>query len=154
MLEAGTQISLLSQDQYNVGKLGNDFTQAVFATIIRNVPAVRSVGDGYVRTTFTSVNSTAQVVKSGPGNLFKVRVVNLSTGAIVVDILDGTVLRQRLFCPVRSSATVPLCAEGIWATDTKGAGTEYATSIQLKAFLSTDGTTTAAAGVTVTVDYN
>lgn len=152
-LDPGTQHAFNALEAYKQGKLGNEFIQAQFACILRNQPAIRTVGNGYQRTTFDAT-STATQVKGGAGNLFKIRVKNGSTSKVVVDILDGTVLRQRLFCPAGVSATDRRHSEGIWATDTNGAGTEYDTSIQVKAFLASDGTTTAAANVTVDVDWN
>lgn len=145
---------LLAAEQYKAGKIGDHLIQAVFAAFYRISPATRALAALYTRTVLTTVQDTAQVVKSGAGNVYRLRVENLSADAIVVDVLDATVLRQRMFCPARVSATVQSCAEDAASTDTQGVGVEYASSINVKAFKASDGTTPAAAGVTVYVDFN
>lgn len=153
-LESGVTHPLLSQEQYKVGKIGDHLLQAVFQAIFRVSPATRALAASYTRKVISNAVLTAQSVKSSAGNVYRVRVENLTASAVVVDLLDGTVLRKRMFCPARVSATVPSCAEQADSTDTQGVGTEFATSINVKGFLASDGTTTAASGVTVYVDYN
>lgn len=153
-LDSGTTHPLLSQEQYKVGKIGDHLIQAVFQAIFRISPATRALAALYARKVISTATETAQSVKGGAGTVYRVRVENLSANAIVVDLLDDTVLRKRMFCPARVSATVPSCAEQADSTDTLGVGTEFATSINVKAFLASDGSTTAASGVTVYVDYN
>lgn len=153
-LEAGTTAALLAQEQYKPGKIGDHLIQAVFQAIIRIQPSVRAIASAYTRAVISNANSTAQAVKSGAGRLYRIRVENQTASAVVVDILDGTVLRARCFAPAQTSATIPGCGEQAGSTDTDGVGVEYATSIQCKSFLASDGTTTAAAGVKVFVDYN
>jgi hypothetical protein len=153
-LDSGVTHPLLAQEQYKVGRIGDHFIQAVFQAIYRLGPATRALAAAYTRIVISGATSTAQTVKASAGTVFRVRIENLSASAIVVDLLDGTVQKKRQFCPARVSATVPSCAEDVGATDTVGIGTEYTTSINCKAFLASDGTTTAAAGVTVFVDIN
>lgn len=152
-IEYGTILVDLSIEQYKKGKVGNELLVAVFSALKRIAPSIRNVGDGFTRAVVTNANSTNQVVKTGPGKVYHIRVENGSTSKIVVDVLDGTVVRKRFFCPAGVSATDFRSAEDAGMTDTEGVGTEYDTSINVKAFLASDGTTTAAANVTVFVDY-
>lgn len=152
-VEYGTILSDLAVEQYKTGKIGNQLISAVFTALKGLAPFKRSVGDNLTRAVISNANGTAQAVKTGAGVLYRVRVQNGSTSKIVVDILDGTVARKRMFCPAGVSATDVRSSESADSTDTDGVGTEFDTSINVKAFLASDGTTPAAANVTVLVDY-
>lgn len=155
-LDPGTQYADLAATAYQGGKLGDDLIQAIFACIKRNQPAVRSIANLLTRT-IVDATGTATQIKGGAGFVYRVRVANGSTDKVIVQLLDSTIVRASLFCGAGTADTSNATrshAEAVWATDNQGAGTEFDTNIKLKAVLASDGTTTAAANVHVTVDWN
>lgn len=157
-LDQGFVIPQLAAEQYKLGPIPNHPLKAILDVIVQNNPSARAMGDGIQRVVITNANGTAQVVKASAGIVYHVRAENTDNDAIIVQILDGTIVKAS-FLVEGATAVVPFTTRvgelsifGDLAVS-PGAGQQHTTSITVKAVKASDGTTPADAGNVIKVVY-
>lgn len=158
MLDSGFVLTQLSSEQYKVGPIPNHPLKSVFEVITQNGPSARAIADGIQRAVVLNANGTAQSVKGAPGIVYHIRVENTDNDAIIVRVLDGTVVRAVCFCAgATTTPAIPIKVgeTAVFADDaaSPGVGVPFATSINVTAVKASDGSTAADNGATVRVIY-
>lgn len=146
---AGTIQTLIDTQQYRLGTVGMEAIRAVIdavrqaqpATDLAN-PAISSVVDA---------NGTSQILRSSAGRLYWVRIENLTAVAVnvVFTITADTIVVGGGYLPARVSSTIPSVLEIAFFGSPPGVGEAITTDLRVRAFTASDGTSGAAAGVTV-----
>lgn len=151
----GTIQTLLDTAQYNLGRVGMIPIRAIINAAVENQPSFNQ-GDP-IMSSAVDATSTAQTLRSSAGRFYYFRITNTSTSAINVVFTDGgnTIIVGGATVPAviaavaGVSAAIPGVTEGAIFGSPQGAGQAILTDLRVRAFLSLDGTTPAAAGVTV-----
>jgi hypothetical protein len=145
----GTIGGLLAGEQYKTGMVGSHALKAVVQAARDNqaradqpVPAQSSI---------TDANGTAQTLRGSAGRLYLIRVVNTDNDAISVTLTDGgtTIVVGGCTCPAGATGNPGVCEVAFFG-GAKGAGQSILTDLRVRAYKSSDGTTPADAGNTVT----
>lgn len=146
MWNPGTIQTLLDQAQYNTGRVGMEALNAVIAAVRQAQPSF-DFANPAVSSTTAALNDTGQTLRSSAGRLYHIRVTNTSADAVVVVLTDGgtTIVVGGCVVGATTGAT-----EVSFFAGPAGAGQVITTSLVARAFLLSDGTTGASAGVTVT----
>lgn len=155
-LDPGTQHQLLAGEGYKYGPIDDGPMQAEFSAIKRMTPAARAMATGLRKAVVSDANGTAQSVKAAAGQVYHLRVENTDNDAIIVRVLDSTIVRLCIYCAA-GSAGAPGVAELAPfgdASASPGAGTPFATSINVTAVKASDGSTAADSGNTVKILYS
>lgn len=149
MWDAGTIADLQAAEQYKTGQVGSHALNAVVRAARDNQahqdqPTPRKVS-------CSDANGTAQTLLTSAGRLYHVRVTNTDNDAIEVVLYSGgtTIIVAALHCPAGTS-TAPAAAEAAFFAGNHGNGIVIPTDLRVKALKSSDGTTAADAGNTVT----
>jgi len=142
--------SFIARDQYKTGRLTSAWLFALKEHFERLVER-REVAEPNYTAVPSGTNATATVIKGSPGRVYGIRVKSNADSAGVeatanasVDILDGTVIRARVWCKVRQSS------ETVYLTEDNGI--ECGTSINVVANQAVDGTTDLDATDPVAID--
>jgi hypothetical protein len=151
----GTIQTLLDTWQYNTGRVGMEALRGILAAVAQNQPSADQ-GNPAISSS-AAIGTPAATLRSSSGRLYLIRVVNTSANAVNVVLSDGgtTIIVGGCTVPAQiaaagSIAAIPGVTELAFHGSPQGAGQAILTDLRVRAFLSSDGTTTAAAGVTVT----
>lgn len=154
MWNPGTIQTLIDQWQYNTGRVGMGALRGIIDAVRQAQPSVDQGSPAL--SSITDATSTAQTLRASSGRLYLVRIVNTTAAAIVVVFTDGgnTIVVGGATVPAQiaasgSIAAIPGVSEVTFFASPQGAGQAILTDLRVRAFLSSDGTTTAAAGVNV-----
>lgn len=140
--------ALLAREEYKKGRLTDTWILTLKEHFLRLAERREVVEPSIVKfpMTATSYFATSTSVKASAGKVYGIRVrsasgatlpgpadTNTGTANVAVDILDGAVIRARVWCKATQSA------EAVYLTEDNGI--ECGTSINVIANNATDGTT-------------
>jgi len=152
----GVVQDLIDRWQYNTGRVGMAALRGVLDGVRQSQPSADQ-GNPALSSTAGTLNGTAQTLRASAGRLYLIRVVNTSAAAVNVVLGDGgdTIIVGGCTVPALivasgSIAAIPGVTEVAFHGSPQGAGQAILTDLRVRAFTSADGTTGAAAGVTVT----
>lgn len=158
-LQAGTKTRLQNERQYLGGQISMRHQEALFKDLEEKAGAGQSKPNIKV-VTVTNAISTAQTAVATAGTLYRGRVQNTSASEVIVIVSDAgnNIIVAATRCPATGTtgpggATVAGCAEFDVNGGADGVGIPFLTDLRVRAFLASDGTTTAASGVTVKLQY-
>lgn len=150
MWNPGTIQTLQDQEQYKLGRVGQDPFMGLLAAVRQAQPSFDFGNPSEV--IITNANGTSQTISASAGRLYKLRIENLTADIVFVIVADGVIAQVigAARAAARVSSTVPSVAEVTFFADPAGAGEIFATSLLVRAFkLDGTGSTGAADGVTV-----
>ena len=136
--------ALLARRGRLTGNVGDEGLRGLFAAL-RQAQAGMRFNDLRV-TLIEDATSTAQTARAASGKLFGLWVVNASGAAVTVRASEANTAARVVGAVMVESAE---SAEAYFFADTTGVGADFATSLEVFAYLASDGTTTASAGVDV-----
>ena len=149
----GTIGSLLAAEQVKKGRIGPEPLQALVATARHNQPAAdQPVPREITLATPVTAWDTSQVLVTGPGRLYRVRVENMSADIVFAFFADSVI--AQVIAAVRvpaaiTAGTTASASEAVFFSDPHVTGELFVTSLLCKIF-KLDGTGNVAA-VTQTV---
>jgi hypothetical protein len=146
---AGLVQTLIDLQQYRLGGVGMEAIRAVIDAARQFQPGVEQITPAI--TSITDANDTAQLLRTSAGRLYWLRIENLTAVAInaVFTITANTIVVGGGYVPARISATVPSVLEIPFFGSPNGVGELITTDLRARAFTASDGSTGAAAGVTI-----
>lgn len=146
---AGTVQTLIDLQQYRGGAVGMEAIRAVIEAAKQFQPGVEQQNPTI--SSVTDANDTAQLLRSSAGRLYWLRIENLTAVAInaVFTMGGNTIVIGGGYVPARISTTVPSVLELAFFGSPNGVGELLTTDLRARAFTASDGTTGAAAGVTI-----
>jgi len=152
----GIIADILGREPTKLGRVGSEPINAIITAVRDNQPAIDILPPSF--SSVTNTNDTAQTLRASAGRLYWMRVVNTSAAAINVVLSDGgnTIIVGGCVVPAQIAASgniaaIPGVAEVSFFAGAHGVGQIITTDLRVRAFTLSDGTTGAAAGVTVTV---
>jgi hypothetical protein len=146
----GTVQTLIDLQQYRLGAVGMEAIRSVIDAAKQWQPGVEQPSPAI--TSAADVDDSPTIVlRSSPGRLYWLRIENLTAAAInaVFTITADTIVVGGGYVPARISASVPSVLEIAFFGSPNGVGMAITTDLRVRAFTASDGTTGAAAGVTI-----
>jgi len=147
---AGTVQTLIDLQQYRLGAVGMEAIRAVIEAAKQFQPGVEQQNPAIVSATDVDDSPTV-VLRASAGRLYWLRIENLTAVAInaVFTITADTIVVAGAYDPARISTTVPSVLEIAFFGSPNGVGELITTDLRARAFTASDGTSGAAAGVTI-----
>lgn len=151
----GVVQDILIRAQYLSGRVGSECERAIISAVEQNQPAMDFNSPAF--SSVTNANGAAQTLRSSTGRLYYLTVENTDDDEIVVVLSDGgtTIIVGGCICPAQiaasgNQAAIPGRAKVAWFAAQHAAGQRIITDLRVRAFKSSDGTTGADNGCTVT----
>ncbi len=146
---AGTVQTLIDLQQYRLGAVGMEAIRAVIEAAKQFQPGVEQANPSI--SSITDANGTSQLLRTSAGRVYWIRIENLTAVAInaVFTITADTIVVGGGYVPARISATIPSVLEISFFGSPNGVGELITTDLRARAFTASDGTSGAAAGVTI-----
>lgn len=154
---AGTIQDFLARANYDTGfgRVGVEAERGILAAVAQNQPSFDQ-GNPSI-SSVTNANGTAQTLRASAGRLYLIVVENTDDDAVNVVLGDGgdTIIVGGCTVPAQIAASgsipaIPGITKVAFFGSPQGAGQAILTDLRVRAFKSSDGTTPADNGVTVT----